>query len=139
MDQVREATTPALRLGATSDEGIAPTMFGLLDRGLRRRPELAVGARGLVEIRFREEIVPVRIAFEEREVVVEDGSWERPDLVIAGRLPHIVHLTTAPMLGGVPNPVRAHGRSALNRLRRGDVRIEGDRALGRRLLALLEL
>lgn len=139
MDQVRETVTPALRLGVTTDEGIAPTLFGLLDRGVRRRPELAVEVRGLVEIRFYEEIAPVRIAFEEREVVVEDGSWESPDLVIAGRLPHIVHVTAAPMVAGVPNPVRSHGRSALNRLRRGDVLIEGDRALGRKLLALLEL
>ncbi len=139
MDGVRQATQPALRLGATSAEGIAPTMFGLLDRGLRRRPELALEMRGLIELRFDEDILPVRIAFEEREVVVEDGSWEVADLVIAGRLPHIVHLTTAPMLGGVPNPVRAHGRSALGRLRRGEVRVQGDRALGRKLLALLEL
>src|SRR4051794_34225374 len=131
--------TPGLRLGATSDEGIAPTMFGLLDRGLRRRPELAREMRGLIELRWDEEIAPVRIAFEDDEVVVEDGSWEVPDLVISGRLPHIVHLTTAPMLGGVPNPARAHGRAALGRLRRRDITIEGDRALGRKLLALLEL
>jgi hypothetical protein len=132
-------TKPAIRLGATTEDGIAPTLFGLLDRGLRRRPELARETRGLIELRFAEDIAPVRIAFEADEVVVEDGSWEMPDLVIAGRLPHIVHLTTAPMLAGVPNPARAHGRTALGRLRRGDVRIEGDRALGRKLLALLEL
>ena len=43
------------------------------------------------------------------------------------------------MLAGVPNPARAHGRAALGRLRRRDVRIVGDRALGRKLLQLLEL
>jgi hypothetical protein len=130
---------PGLRLGVTGEEGIAPTMFALLDRGLRRRPELAREMRGLVELRWDEDITPVRIAFEEDEVVVEDGIWEVPDLVIAGRLPHIVHLTTTPMVAGVPNPAHAHGRAALGRLRRRDVRIEGDRALGRKLLALLEL
>jgi hypothetical protein len=130
---------PGLRLGATGEDGIAPTMYALLDRGLRRRPELARAMRGLVELRWQEDITPVRIAFEENEVIVEDGIWEVPDLVIAGRLPHIVHLTTSPMLAGVPNPARAHGRAALGRLRRRDVRIEGDRALGRKLLALLEL
>ena len=106
---------------------------------MRRRPEVAREMRGLVELRWDEDIVPVRIAFEADEVVVEDGSWEMPDLVIAGRLPHIVHLTTTPILAGVPNPARAHGRAALGRLRRRDVRIEGERALGRKLLALLEL
>ena len=130
---------PGLRLGVTGDEGIAPTMFALLDRGLRRRPGLAREMRGLVELRWEEDITPVRIAFGTDEVVVEDGIWEVPDLVIAGRLPHIVHLTTSPTLAGVPNPARAHGRAALGRLRRRDVRIEGDRALGRKLLQLLEL
>jgi hypothetical protein len=130
---------PRLRLGATNEEGIAPTMFGLLDRGLRQRPELAREMRGLIELRWDEDIVPVRIAFEADEIVVEDGSWEMPDLVISGRLPHIVHLTMSPMLAGVPNPARAHGRAVLGRLRRGDVSIQGDRALGRKLLALLEL
>ena len=134
-----EEASPGLRLGSTSDEGIAPTMYGLLDRGLRRRPRLASQMRGLVELRFDEDIEPVRIAFEGHEVVVEDGSWETADLVVAGRLPHIVHLTQAPMLAGVPNPARAHGRTALTRLRRGHLRIEGDRALGRKLLTLLEL
>jgi hypothetical protein len=132
-------TTPGLRLGATTDDGIAPTMFGLLDRGMRRRPELARDMQGVVELRFAEDIAPVRIAFESDEVVVEDGESASPDLVITGRLPHIVHLTTAPMVGGLPNPARRHGRAALGRLRRRDLRIEGDRALGRKLLRLLEL
>ena len=131
--------TPALRRGVTGEDGIAPTLYALLERGLRRRPEVAREMRGLVELRWEEDITPVRIAFEGDEVVVEDGIWEAPDLVIAGRLPHIVHLTTTPMLAGVPNPARAHGRAALGRLRRRDVRIEGDRTLGRKLLRLLEL
>jgi hypothetical protein len=134
-----QIAAPALRLGVTGDDGIAPTIYALLDRGLRRRPEVAGEMRGLVELRWEEDITPVRIAFDDREIVVEDGIWEVPNLVIAGRLPHIVHLTTAPMVAGVPNPARAHGRSVLGRLRRGDVRVEGDRALGRKLLALLEL
>ena len=108
---------PGLRLGITGEDGIAPTIYALLERGLRGRPEVAREMRGLVELRWDEDITPVRLAFEAHEVVVEDGSWEMPDLVIAGRLPHIV----------------------LGRLRRRDVRIEGDRALGRKLLRLLEL
>jgi hypothetical protein len=134
-----QATTPALRLGAIGDDGIAATLFALLDRGMRTSPEVARTMRGRVELRFAEDIAPVRIAFGDGEVVVEDGSWDAPDLVISGRLPHIVHLTTSPMFGGVPNPASRHGRAVLARLRRRDVRIEGDRALGRKLLRLLEL
>jgi hypothetical protein len=134
-----DTQVPALRLGETLEDGIAPTLYALLERGIRRRPEIAREMHGLVELRFAEDIAPIRISFEGDEVVVEDGEWEAPDLVVSGRLPHIVHLTTAPMLGGVPNPVSRHGRAALARLSRGHVTVEGDRALGRRLLRLLEL
>jgi hypothetical protein len=128
-----------LKLGSTTDEGIAATMYALLERGVGRHPELAREMRGLVELRFDEDIAPMRIAFERDEVVVEDGEWEEPDLVITGRLPHIVHLTTSPNVGGVPNPATRHGRAALGRITRRHVEVAGDRALGRKLLRLLEL
>ncbi len=131
--------TPAVRLGQRSDDGIAPTVFALLERGVARRPGVVARMRGRVELRFEEDIAPVRIAFEGEAVVVEDGAWEAADLVVAGRLPHVVTLATAPMVAGVPNPVTRDGRSALGRLTRGHVTVAGDRALGRRLLRLLEL
>jgi hypothetical protein len=134
-----QAHAPTLRLGETLEDGIAPTLFALLERGIRARPEVAREMLGLVELRFDEDIAPTRVSFEGDEVVVEDGPWESPDLVVSGRLPHIVHLTTTPMLGGLPNPARRHGRAALARLSRGHVVVTGDRALGRRLLRLLEL
>jgi hypothetical protein len=96
--------------------------------------------RGRVELRFAEDIAPVRIAFGGDAVVVEDGGWDEPaDLVVEGRLPHVVHLTTTPMLAGIPNPATRHGRATLGRLRRRHVTVHGDRALGRSLLRLLEL
>jgi len=133
------ATAPAVRLGITADDGIAPTLFALLERGVGRRPHVARDMRGRVELRFDEDIAPVRIAFEGDAVVVEDGGWDAADLVVAGRLPHVVHLTTTPMLAGIPNPATRHGRTTLARLRRRHVVVEGDRALGRSLLRLLEL
>jgi hypothetical protein len=130
---------PALRLGDTTDDGIAPTLFALLERGIRRRPEVARAMLGLVELRFTEDIDSVRISFEGDAVVVEDGEWEDPDLVVSGRLPHVVHLTTTPMVAGIPNPATRHGRTTLGRLRRRHVTVEGDRDLGRSLMRLLEL
>jgi hypothetical protein len=130
---------PALRLGATTADGIAPTLYALLDRGVRREPELARGMDGLVDMHFAEDIAPVRISFEGTAILVEDGAWDDADFRVSGRLPHIVHLTTSPKLAGMPNPARAQGRAALARLRRGDVRLAGDRALGRKLMRLLEL
>jgi hypothetical protein len=133
------ARRPALRLGDTSADGIAPTMYALLERGVERRPDLARQMDGRVDVHFAEDIAPVRIAFAGAQIVVEDGAWDRADFRVRGRLPHIVHLTTTPMLAGVPNPVRADGRATLVRMRRGELRLTGDRALGRKFLRLLEL
>jgi hypothetical protein len=130
---------PSARLGETTDDGIAAGIFALVERGIDRRPELAGEMRGRIELRFEEQLDPVRLEFGADEVLVEDGAWRAPDLVIAGRLPHIVHLTTAPMLGGVPNPIAQRGRAALSRLASGRLRIEGDRALGRKFVRLLEV
>src|SRR2546423_13697490 len=130
---------PALRLGATSNEGIAPTLYALLERGVARRPQLAREMAGLVDLHFAEEIAPVRIAFQGAQITVEDGEWDRADFRVRGRLPHIVHLTTSPKVGGMPNPARAGGRLALSRLRRREIRLSAYRALGRKVLRLLEL
>lgn len=125
------------------DTGVAPSIFGLLERGIERRPEVAAEMRGRIVFRFAEGFSPLRIAFKPKTVVIEDGDMRKPDLVIAGTLPDIVHFLTVPTLGGplrgVPNPRDARGRAALARVARGRVRVEGNRALGRRLLRLLAI
>jgi hypothetical protein len=130
-----------VRLGRMVEDGVAPSIYGLIERGIAREPELLAGMRGRVVFRFAEEFAPLRVTFRPRSVVVEDGDLRKPDLVIAGRLPDIVHFATVPTLRGrlhgVPDPRRPRGRLALGRLARGRVRIEGDRVLARRLLRLL--
>jgi hypothetical protein len=130
-----------VRLGRMVEDGVAPSIFGLLERGIAREPGLAAEMRGRVVFRFAEDFSPLRITFRPRSVVVEDGDSRRPDLVIEGRLPDIVHLAAVPTLRGrlhgVPDPRRPHGRRALRRLANGRVRVTGDRVLGRRLLRLL--
>lgn len=134
------AAPPPVRLGATTDDGVAATLFALVERGAEARPALARDLAGRVTFAFDEPgIAPARVAFGTDEIVVEDGAWEAPDLVIGGRLPHIVHLTTAPLVAGIPRPTSAGGRAALGRVARGELRIEGDRGLARRLLRLLEI
>ena len=68
-------------------DGVAPSIFGLIERGIAREPELAAQMRGRVVFRFEEEFSPLRIVFRPSMVVIEDGDLRRPDLVITGRLP----------------------------------------------------
>jgi len=137
----RNGGVPSVRLGRMVEDGVAPSIFGLIERGIAREPELAAQIRGRVVFRFAEGFSPLRIHFKPRSVVVEDGDSRKPDLVISGRLPDIVHFATVPTLKGrlhgVPDPRQPRGRRALRRLADGRVRIEGDRVLGRRLLRLL--
>jgi hypothetical protein len=123
------------------EDGIAPSILGLIERGIAREPELAAQLRGRVVFRFRDDFSPLRVTFRPRIVVIEDGDLRKPDLVISGRLPDIVHMATVPMLGGrlhgVPDPRQARGRAALGRLASGRVHIEGDTALARRVMRLL--
>jgi ubiquinone biosynthesis protein UbiJ len=114
-------------------------MFGLLERGVERRPDVAHSMRGRIVLRFDEDFTPVRITFGARTVTVEDGDLRKPDLVIAGSLPDIVHFATAPHVRGVPNPARVRGRAALAQVASRRVRVSGDTALGRKLLQLLAL
>lgn len=128
-----------VRLGETDSDGIAPAIYALLDRGTERRPEIAREMSGLAEIRFAEDFTPVRVAFTGHEVLVEDGTWDEPHLVVEGRLPDIVKLTTTRLVGGVPNPAARSGRAALAQLARQHVKITGSLTLGRQLLQLFRL
>ena len=122
-------------------DGVAPSIFGLIERGIACEPELAAEMHGRVVFRFEEEFSPLRIVFRPRIVVIEDGDLRRPDLVVTGRLPDIVHFAAVPMLGGrlqgVPDPRAPRGREAIARLARRKVTLDGDRALARRLVRLL--
>jgi hypothetical protein len=128
---------PKVRLGRTSANGVAPSFYGLVERGIERRPDVARRMRGRVVLRFHEEIDPLRVTFRAKTVVVEDGDLRKPDLAIAGRMPDIVHFATAPHWRGVPNPVARRGRAALGHVASRRVKLTGDANLARRLVRLL--
>jgi hypothetical protein len=136
-------TEVPVKLGHVAANGIAPSLYGLIERGAARRPRIARGLSGTVEIRFKEDFAPVRVAFDGRSVLVEDRDGEtkgsRPDLVIQGSLPDIVQLAAAPLVGGLPKPTDRRGRAALVRVANRRVKIEGSPLLARRLLRLLEI
>jgi hypothetical protein len=133
------ATGVHVRLGALAENGIAPAIFALVEHGVGKRPALAAQIAGEVELRFAEGYPPVRIGFGGDEILVQDGGAGDADLVVSGTMPDIVHLTATKLVGGVPSPTSGRGRAALARMARGRVKVEGDRALARKLLRILAL
>lgn len=133
--------TPRIKLGHLATNGIAPSLLGLVERGAVKRPKIARSLEGIVEIRFAEDYASVRVHFSREEVLVEDVNGRRrpADLVIQGSLPDIVHLASAPLIGGIPKPTDPRGRSALSRVAGRKVKIEGSPLLARRVLKLLEI
>ena len=130
---------PTVRLGKTVSTGVAPSMYGLLERGVMLRPEVAREIRGRVVFRFTDTLSPLRVNFSARNMTVEDGDLHKPDLAIIGSLPDVIHFVATPLVRGIPNPVRVRGLVTLARVARRRVRIEGDPALARSVLRLLSL
>lgn len=128
-----------VRLGRTTEEGVAPSMFVWVERGVERHPDIAREIRGRVAFRFEEDISPLAVRFGGDAIDVFDGDIKGPDLAVSGRLPHIVHIATAPTLLGIPNPASRHGLAAILGLYRGRVSLQGDRMMARRLIQLLAL
>jgi hypothetical protein len=141
----QQAKEPRVKLGTMAENGIAGSLFGLLERGVSRQPRIARSTEGTVMLRFKEDFAPIRISFDKGTVTVEDIPEEpgrrntRPDLTVSGSLPDIVHLATAPLIGGIPRLTHARGRAALARFAGGRVKIEGSPLLARRLLKMLEI
>lgn len=134
-----ELKTKTARLGRRHRDGVAPAFLPLVQRGLDERPEAVAGLRGRAVFRFSEEILPLRITFKPRTVIVEDGDLKKPNLVIAGRMADIVNLATAPHWRGMPKLTESGGRAAIHSVVRGHVRIDGNRRLARGLLRLLSV
>lgn len=130
---------PPVRLGTLLQGGLAPAILGIVDRGVRRRPEPARALRAEVELTIEDGYPPVRIKFDAHEVLVEDGPGERPDARIQGALPDLVALMVSPALGGVPLPVNARGRAAVGMVVSRRVKIAGSVACVRRVLSVIRV
>jgi hypothetical protein len=119
--------------------GLAPAILGIIERGVRRRPVPARALRGEVELRIEDGYPPVRVVFGPDEVLVEDGAAEAADLRIRGSLPDLISLIVAPAVAGLPNPMNARGRAALQLVASRRVRVEGRLGLMRRVLAVIRV
>ena len=128
-----------VRLGTLADGGLAPAIMAIVERGVTRRPGQARALRIEVELRMEESYPPVRIAFGEDVVLVEDGPAQAPALRITGALSDLVALLVAPLFGGVPSPMDARGRAALGMFASRRVRIQGGLGLMRSFLGVVTL
>ncbi len=128
-----------MQLGQCLDGGLAPAILAIVERGTRLRPELVAGLAGEVELDLGHGHPPVRVRFDERSVLVEDGPAQEPILRVSGTLADLTALMVTPLLGGMPSPIRARGRSALGNVAFGRLRVEGRLRLMRRLLGLIRI
>jgi len=126
-------------LGELADGGLAPVVMTVIERGVHRRPALASTLEAEVELHLGEEYPPVRIVFEARYVLVEDGPGTAPDLRIRGPLADLVSLMVTPLLAGLPSPMNARGRASLGMVASGRVRIQGRLGLLRRFLLVISV
>jgi hypothetical protein len=130
---------PQVLLGEIREGGLAPAVAAIVERGVRRRPSVAVTIAAEIELTVEGSYPPVRIVFGERLVLVEDGPGVAPDLKVEGTLTDLISMMVAPLVGGVPNPINARGRAALQKVMLGRVRVEGRVGLMRRLLTIARI
>jgi hypothetical protein len=133
------APAPEVRLGELLDGGLAPAILGIVDRGVRQRPEPARALRAEVELTIEDGYPPVRVVFAGNDVLVEDGHCDAPDLRIKGALPDLISLLVAPAVAGLPNPMNARGRAALGLVASNRVRVQGRLSLMRRVLSVIRV
>jgi hypothetical protein len=130
---------PAVELGELTQGGLAPAILAVVERGIARRPTLAAGLEAEVELSTAGDYPPIRILFRGPSVLVEDGPAAAPDLRITGSLPDLVSLMVAPLVGGLPSPLQARGRTALGMVALRRVKVEGRVRLMRRFLGLIQI
>jgi hypothetical protein len=128
-----------VRLGVVVDGGLAPAILAVVERGVHHRPALAKTLDAEIELDMEESATPVRIVFGREHILVEDGPAAAPDLRIAGAMSDLTSLMAAPVIGGVPHPMRPRGRTALGILAARRVRVKGRLSLMRRFLNLIRI
>jgi ubiquinone biosynthesis protein UbiJ len=136
---MNDGEAPRVRLGMLVDGGLAPAILAVVERGVQQRPALAGTFAGVIELDMEEGGAPVRIVFGEDQVLAEDGPAAAPDLRIAGTMSDLTSLMVAPLVRGVPSPMRARGRAALGMVALGRVRVTGRLSLMRRFLNLIRI
>ena len=130
---------PDVVLGPVGDRSVAATVYGLLDRGVGLRPELAGEMEGRVRMTFTEGFAAVRVDFRRERILVADDDGGVVALEVKAALTDFVLCISAPLTRGVPKPTSKLGRAALARMADGRVAFTGSLGLGRKLMRLLSV
>jgi hypothetical protein len=129
-----------VRLGDVGTRSVSATIYGLVDRGVRLRPDLAAGLQGRIAVTFAEDFADVLVEGSGGEIVIADRNGAHEvDLEIHGSLADFVLLVAAPLAKGLPKPTDRRGRAALARIADGRIDFIGSLNLARRFLQLLSV
>jgi hypothetical protein len=127
-------TPPRVRFADPQPHGLAELLGELIRQNLIRDPARARLLRpAIIEIEATDAEVAVTIRIEPGLVVLAQGRSSRSDLTIRGTSAELLKLTSAPLLGGYPHPLRLDGRRALRDVVTGRVRVRGLASHPRRL------
>jgi hypothetical protein len=128
-----------VELREVGDRSVAATVYGLVDRGVQLRPEVAAAMGGTIRITFAENFAPVLLRFGGEVIEVGDDAGGNVDLEVQAALTDFVLCVSAPLTAGVPKPTSRAGRAALVRIADGRVDFTGKLGLGRKLLQLMSV
>ena len=131
---------PVVRLGRLAEGGLAPAILAIVERGVRRRPELAATVLAEVELRVDPGYPPVRVVFGADVVLVEDapGRGARAPGARRAQRPDRTARRAGDRRGAAAVHSARAGRAGDGRLARGSG-CEGDRSLLRRLMAVIRI
>lgn len=118
----------AVVLADERPNGLAAMLAGLLEANLARHPERAglLGAPAVVEVEATDADVAVVVRLGHGRAEISSGpAGPNAHLRIAASGADLLDLSAAPLVLGVPNPLRRAGLEALVRVARRRVRISG--------------
>jgi hypothetical protein len=132
---------PPVTLGHVGPSSLAATVYGLVDRGSKLRPQLAEELVGRIVIAFVDEgYADVLVDCRPDEIHIADHDGDAgADLQIRAGLADFNLLVSAPLAAGLPKPTDRRGRAALARMADGRVDFRGSIRLARRFLRLLSV
>ena len=107
--------------------GLAEMLAGLLEANLMAHPRRASLLRpAVVEIEVVDADVGATVRFSPGVVEIANGpATPRAEVHVRARAQDLLAMAAAPLLFGLPDPLRRDGRSVLGRLVRRHVRISG--------------